>query len=861
MIRRFCAVACAAVLAIGATACGKNEDETMGNVNIRTAYGTEKILRNDNYTAGKSTLTYKTFKNEYESAQIILTPDYDVKNYSVTLSDLTCGDEVFPKENFEVYHEKYIEVETDYELMNDRSTGWYPEALIPYENAARYGETSVKSGENQGIWITLKCPKGQAAGTYTGKFTVDVDGKKTEVPVEVTVYDYEISDECHQRSSYSVYIDALRYGGEGNATQEMEKKYVDNLLDFRLSPQQLPTGKGGTSVSSKDEVLTWLEYAVEYSMNVKCSYICIPLCRTTTTYKDMTITCVDGELYEWTLRQIAERSIAENINLFEKMDIYMIFFDEAESNGADKVAGLEYTAKQIRDIQEKLATELKNAVLDGTWLPEATYAEDFALEIIEEMRTVQQLCTGDGAVDNGIEGGLKFDYPITFVGVISYMSDPDYLEYYREYLKEYNEYYDTDTGELWTYTAVGPFSPFTNLHLDTDFYDQRALGWLMQQNNVTGHLYWYTNLYYQMKGWNTNMVPLQDAYSTTNRFPWVNGDGFLTYPGTPYGVDGPINSTRLYTIRDSMEDYEVLYLLEQEYKKAAENEGREYDRAEFESFVTAVTANFYKNSMIRPESEVTEDFFLMRDALNAALDAITKTGTYITEFKEGDTTSEITFSAPTGVTIAQNGATVRTVADGNRVKYTVILDRTVNAYLDATIQNGSDSVRLNFGAGKKLKVSAISSAMISAETVGETKDDTAVQKVSLPAASEESTQKFELELSAYNLHAVTEFFKIKIYNYGEEVTLQLMVSNENAPTSFRTFKQTSAAKRKNCSITLKPGWNTVELNVWGMTANIEKNGDGMYCKGRFDKVHALRFVSESESPVQIGFATLITEDR
>ena len=48
------------------------------------------------------------------------------------------------------------------------------------------------------------------------------------------------------------------------------------------------------------------------------------------------------------------------------------------------------------------------------------------------------------------------------------------------------------------------------------------------------------------------------------KYYWVrypNGDGFLTYPGKPVGVDGPVSTIRLEEVREGLEDYEAMALL------------------------------------------------------------------------------------------------------------------------------------------------------------------------------------------------------------------------------------------------------------------------------------------------------------
>lgn len=50
------------------------------------------------------------------------------------------------------------------------------------------------------------------------------------------------------------------------------------------------------------------------------------------------------------------------------------------------------------------------------------------------------------------------------------------------------------------------------------------------------------------------------------RYP--NGDGYLTYPGEPIGIDGPVSTIRLEQVREGLEDYEALMLLEQAVRTA-----------------------------------------------------------------------------------------------------------------------------------------------------------------------------------------------------------------------------------------------------------------------------------------------------
>ena len=137
-----------------------------------------------------------TYKNEYEAKQIIITPDKDVNDYSIELSDFVNGENKISKEFFEIKHEYYHKIESIYEDESTMLPGYYPDALIPIANAKEYGLTKIKAGENQGVYVSLKTPKDAVSGTYTGTIKVLLDGKiSNTLQATINVMDYTLPDE------------------------------------------------------------------------------------------------------------------------------------------------------------------------------------------------------------------------------------------------------------------------------------------------------------------------------------------------------------------------------------------------------------------------------------------------------------------------------------------------------------------------------------------------------------------------------------------------------------------------------------------------------------------------------------------
>ena len=661
---------CMTGVALFATACDGFTNEgwekpANADVKVWTAYGTEKIMQDKTYASTDSTLVIKAFKNEYESGQIILTPNYDVQEYTITLSDLTCGENKLAKENFTVYNQKYIRVSTvkDTSPLLGAVVGDYPDALLPMDAAIEYDENKIVANENQGIWLTLKVPKEQAAGVYTGNFQVNVDGTVKTVPVEITVYDYAITDESHTKSTYAVYINELAQG-EQERTLEMEKAYVDFLLDYRMSPQQLPTTHGLQSRELED----FLDAAVEYTKNVKCSYFNIPYATTSMRFDEAKIpyqNVIDINFYEETLTAMLARSLEEGVNLFSKAGSYMLFADEAAANG--KIESTVYSAKAMKEKQENLAsiwTDLLDSnSLGNTLSVEATFEKAFAEECIEEMRTLKNLMTGK------IYDGSPFDEPVSYVPVIDDIHEESERLRYEEIMYQFEEVYNEE-GELWLYHALNPKSPYPTVHIEDHLITSRLMGWMMYNYNYVGSLYWDVTLYaWRQDHWNN--LDMQDYYDTALRFPEANGDGFLVYPGKPYDVYGPVGSVRLHGYRDGMEDYEILYQLEQEYKRVASERGVDYDGEAFEELMEMMSIRLYKGTQTKLNAQIDDTFMQTRELMAELLDLVSKTDTTIEEFSMEDGVANVKLSTATGAGVKINGEPQTGTASANgRTVYT-----------------------------------------------------------------------------------------------------------------------------------------------------------------------------------------------
>ena len=115
--------------------------------------------------------------------------------------------------------------------------------------------------------------------------------------------------------------------------------------------------------------------------------------------------------------------------------------------------------------------------------------------------------------------------------------------------------------ELWAYVCVNPVEPYANWQILNDGTETIVSIWQLKEYNCTGLLYWAVS-YWKVNYWGTAQ-------------PWTGsafGDGILIYSGHTFGSLYPVPTMRLENIRDGIEDYQMLCMLEQKLGTKALND-------------------------------------------------------------------------------------------------------------------------------------------------------------------------------------------------------------------------------------------------------------------------------------------------
>ncbi len=120
--------------------------------------------------------------------------------------------------------------------------------------------------------------------------------------------------------------------------------------------------------------------------------------------------------------------------------------------------------------------------------------------------------------------------------------------------------------ELWWYVTRRPENPEITLLMDTESVRHRILFWQQKLYNVDSFLYYLTNDWYEI-GENNGLNKKHETATGADNFDCY-GNGVLVYCGQDFDVYGGVGSLRLENVRDGIEDFEYLSMLEDLYGKA-----------------------------------------------------------------------------------------------------------------------------------------------------------------------------------------------------------------------------------------------------------------------------------------------------
>jgi len=184
-------------------------------------------------------------KNEFEAFQVVVTGQ--ANGVSMSLESLTDGaGHTISGRDVVLYREALINVPQP--TGGDGAAGMWPDALIPdvdpiageKRNAFPF---DVPANESRAVLIDVHAPQATPAGKYTG--TLHVTGGVTQdVPVELTVWDFEVPSTSTLRTAFGMAWNGPCMGhgdggcSHGDEDQKLRARYVQAALDNHVSIHQ-----------------------------------------------------------------------------------------------------------------------------------------------------------------------------------------------------------------------------------------------------------------------------------------------------------------------------------------------------------------------------------------------------------------------------------------------------------------------------------------------------------------------------------------------------------------------------------------------------------------------------------------------
>lgn len=556
-------------------------------VTVWSAPSTVKIDQNDTaYTPkGEAKLTYYTVKNEYENYQLMLTAAKDVNAYYLESSDLKCGENVLSKENITVYNEKYVQVaETSYGSYT------HPDALIPIDTAMTAGELKITANQNAALWVTVYVPAETPAGVYEGTFKLTVENGTMDIPVQVTVNDYTLPESFTGQSLFSWRYDRIG-AGELDSSIQMMETYYEFFLDYGISLQSLPLES-----QTHEEIVDTLE---KYYDRLT-TYTILP---------EPGVVSGGGTIAEKTkdmIYTIASISGPEK-NYFEKAMLYVV--DEPLLTEADK---RQYTIAMIDQTDNMLQSCVDTIAADTTGKYDNFKSIEGWEDSILEIPNIMPLTDTAAAYLIQNSDNEEVQTILTKLNTVCPIFDI-YSDQYADKLLALCEQYDIEN--IWWYGCTGPKAPYGNYHIgDKNLLGARTYSWVQAKYGIEGNLYWDAAAYTDEAAlYADQFIDVYTAPFRGTHTDWPAGDGFLAYPGAAYGVYGPLPSMRLMSIRDGMEELEMLLALKEQYEGLESQYGDEFNaQASINTIVDSVS---YNGSALYADGENGFDFASVRAAL------------------------------------------------------------------------------------------------------------------------------------------------------------------------------------------------------------------------------------------------------
>lgn len=473
-------------------------------------------------------------RGEYEPVQVVLRPECDGTLLEAEVSPLRQRWRTAAPITVRVDEVAYVEVK--HPTDKTCQPGWYPDPLPPLRLPL-----ALRAGQNQPLWITFHVAREARAGDYRGELKLRTTRGTVRVPLQVHVYDFTLPQETHLKSALGLGthgINQYHHLQQPEDRKAVFEKYLGNFAEHRISPY-----------SFYDYAPIDIRFVGEGTNRQA---------RVDFTQFDPAAECWLDQAHFSTF-QLRLRGMGGGT---------------FHSRHLGELEGFKEGTPEFARLFQDYLSQIEAHLRARGWLSKAfTYwfdepePKDYEF-VVDGMKRIHAAAPGIRRMLTEEPHPQLFGHVDIWCGLTPQWT-PELVRQRRQ-----------AGEEVWWYICCGPHAPYLTEFIDHPGTELRLWPWQSWQYGVEGILIWATTYWTSATAFPPPKLqnPWADPMSYTTGYGltpgtinyWGNGDGRFLYPPrrdpvenqTPC-LDGPINSLRWENLRDGMEDYEYLWLLQQ----------------------------------------------------------------------------------------------------------------------------------------------------------------------------------------------------------------------------------------------------------------------------------------------------------
>jgi len=478
-------------------------------------------------------------RNETESFQVLMRSDVPVAGVGLKAGDLRGpGGAVLPAADARLFRQHALHLTIPTHRNEAFEPGWYADALIPFRHPVtreplpedarlRAVPFDLPANETHGFLVDVHVPAKAKAGVYRGTYRLTAAGEKTVIiPVSLTVWDVALPRVSTLRTAFGSPADRLRgyYRARAKAGEEPEPEdwaAVDLQCAEMLTRHRInATPPRDTLRPVRQEDGSWR----------------IP---------DEQVEALREFVDRWHVNALMvprpTSIVGDPVTEGQKLQAWLAAFDAAAAK-LDRPGVLFYT--YLKD--EPNDPEAYRFVM--RWGRAIRNAESVVRVLVVEQTWTQNEQWGF------LHGSVDIWCPL-----------------FSLFRPESAAARQAEGETIWTYTALCQGKPTPWWHIDWPLLNYRVPAWIAWRYRIRGLLYWGGLSFWKHVEDPWTQPETYDRRNEKGKGPLWNGEGSIVYPGRACGYEGIAPSLRLKALRDAIEDYEYLAILDRTGKaKAAE---------------------------------------------------------------------------------------------------------------------------------------------------------------------------------------------------------------------------------------------------------------------------------------------------